>query len=394
MPDSRDLPNPALAGLSADFFAKHVDAVAEPILPRLDSELIEDARHHSDPAVREHAAIELIARYGLGAFSLVLNLWMGEEDMQVKRSIFEELNDLDKPQFKVFLESQGIPRGLEAWGRAHFGVEYEKPVRVKSDPEELFDQVIPLRISLKEYVEVEPNVWKYHVFAPIQETRVAGQLYACSVVETRHKRIALTKQLEGLHSDGSLHIENTLFSGRTLMIDKYTGVFSFQTVMPVPFYPSGRIGDQSEGVISDANIFVAREGMWNLNPNILVRGVPVINNVTGMIRAWGYTRPDRATFDPSGRMDMVAGLFHLGSLIDPRVREYVNTYTIGTYRGMIIPDDEDVVRLNANPSYMTLDGQIDRDRDGVAENPGEHYDLCPGVHPVSHYTGGSDSVGA
>ncbi len=394
MPDSRDLPNPALAGLSADFFAKHVDAVAEPILPRLDSELIEDARHHSDPAVREHAAIELIARHGLGAFSLVLNLWMGEEDMQVKRSIFEELNDLDKPQFKVFLESQGIPRGLEAWGRAHFGVEYEQPVRARSDPEELFDQVIPLRISLKEYVEVEPNVWKYHVFAPIQETRVAGQLYACSVVETRHKRIALTKQLEGLHSDGSLHIENTLFSGRTLMIDKYTGVFSFQTVMPVPFYPSGRIGDQSEGVIADANIFVAREGMWNLNPNILVRGVPVINNVTGMIRAWGYTRPDRATFDPSGRMDMVAGLFHLGSLIDPRVRDYVNTYTIGTYRGMIIPDDEQIVPLNANPSYMTIDGQIDRDRDGVAENPGEHYDLCPGVHPVSHYTGGSDDVGA
>lgn len=389
MPDSRDLPNPALAGLSADFFAKHVDAVAEPILPRLDSELIEDARHHSDPAVREHAAIELIARYGLGAFSLVLNLWMGEEDMQVKRSIFEELNDLDKPQFKVFLESQGIPRGLEAWGRAHFGVDSDRKVRVKSDEAELFDQVIPLRISLKEYVEVEPNVWKYHVFAPIQETRVAGQLYACSVVETRHKRIALTKQLEGLHSDGSLHIENTLFSGRTLMIDKYTGVFSFQTVMPVPFYPSGRIGDQSEGVITDANIFVAREGMWNLNPNILVRGVPVINNVTGMIRAWGYTRPDRATFDPSGRMDMIAGLFHLGSLIDPRVREYVNTYTIGTYRGMIIPDDEDVVRLNADPSYMTLDGQIDRDRDGVAENPGEHYDLCPGVHPVSHYTSGS-----
>lgn len=385
MMDEGKFPDRALAGLSADFFAKHVDAAAEAIMPRLDAELIADARHHSDPAVREHAALELIARHGKGAFALVLDFWQREEDLQVRRSMFEELTDLDKPQFKLFLQDHGIPRGLEAWGNSHFGVRYERRMQTRTDEAEPFDQVIPLRIALKEYVEVEPNVWKYHVFAPIQETRVAGQLYACSVVETRHKRIALTKQLEGLHSDGSLHIENTLFNGRTLMIDKFTGVFSFQTVMPVPFYPSGRIGDQSEGVISDAAIFVARAGQWNLSEDLAIRGHPVINNVTGLIRAWGYTRPDRATFDPSGRMDMVAGLFHLGSLIDPRIRDYVNTYTIGTYRGMITPDEEGVIGLNTNPSYMTLDGEIDRNRDGVAENPGEHYDLCPGVHPISHY---------
>ncbi len=116
-----------------------------------------------------------------------------------------------------------------------------------------------------------------------------------------------------------------------------------------------------------------------------VRGIPVINNVTGLIRAWGYTRPDRATFDPAGRMDMIAGLFHLGSLIDPRVRDYVNTYTIGTYRGMIAPDEHGRLGLNTSPSYMTLDGEIDRNRDGVAETPGEHYDLCPSVYPVEHY---------
>ena len=383
---SGEFPDSSLAGLSEDFFAKHVDAIAEPIVPRLDAELLADARNHSDPAVREHAALELIARHGRSGFAVIVDLWRKEEDLQVRRSLFEELTDLDKPQFKLFLEDHGIPRDLEAWGHAHFGVERSRGVRTKTEEREPFDQIIPLRISLKEYVEVEPNVWKYHVFAPIQETRVAGQLYACSVVETRHKRIALTKQLEGLHSDGSLHIENTLFNGRTLMPDKVTGIFSFQTVMPVPFYPSGRIGDQSDGVIEDAAIFVARAGTWALTPDIEIRGHYAINNVTGLIRAWGYTRPDRATFDPSGRMDMIAGLFHLGSLIDSRVRDYVNTYTIGTYRGMLVPDEEGVIGLNTNRSYMTLDGEIDRDGDGVAENPGEHYDLCPGIHPISHYT--------
>jgi hypothetical protein len=388
MVDWSKLPDPALAGMSEDFFAKHIDAVAEPIVPRLDSELLDDARNHSDPAVREHAAVELLARHGRASFSILSDLWKKEEDAAVRQSLFEELVTLDKPQFKLVLESMGVPADLQAWGRAHFGIDYTVAIMTATDKLEPFDQIIPLRITLKEYVEVEPNVWKYHVFAPIQETRVAGQLYACSIVETRNKRIALTKQLQGLHADGSLHIENTLFNGRTIMLDKYTGVFSFQTAMPVPFYPSGRIGDQSEGIIPDALVPVMRAGAWILDRNLDIRGIPAIQNVTGLIRAWGYTRPDRATFDPAGRMDQVAGLFHLGSLIDPRTRDYVNTYTIGTYRGVVTPNAEGVIGLNTNPSYMTVDGLIDRNRDGVADRPGEHYDICPSIFPVSHYTQG------
>src|ERR1700719_3661427 len=96
-----DLPDPALAGMSEDFFAKHLDAVAEPIVPRLDSELLADARNSSDPAVSEHAAIELLARHGRTAFSMLLDLWKREEDHAVRQSLFEELVTLDKAQFKI-----------------------------------------------------------------------------------------------------------------------------------------------------------------------------------------------------------------------------------------------------------------------------------------------------
>ena len=379
--------NPANHAVNGDFFGSYLRHIAQPIFPRLDSELIKDAREHNDPAVRENAVYEYVYRHEHDSFPVLLKLLQDEADKAVRISLFEELVRLDKGAFQQYLERYGTPKDLHPLGIANYAMEANGSRPTKTDPKEIFDQTIPLRISLREYVEVEPRKWMYHVFAPIQETRVAGQLLACSVVETRTTRIVLAKHLKNLHSDGSLHIEVTLFNGRTAGDATGTGNFSFQTMLKVPFYPSGRIGDQSEGLIPDANIVVERSGCTKPDALLSIRGIPAINNVTGIIRAWGYTRPDKATFDPSGRVDQVAGLFHLGSLIDPRVRDYINTYTIGTYRGVLMPDEDGKIPLNTNPSYATLDGEIDRDRDGKAENPGEQYDICPEVYPLSHYVG-------
>lgn len=383
--------DPGQAAIAEDFFGQHLREVAAPIFPRSDDEVLSDAFDHENPAVRENAIFEYIYRHEHDAFAVVLEMFDQEEEAAVRRSLFEELSQLDYEAFKRWLGRRGVDPALEPWALAQFGWPVSESAReVKTDDQELFHQTLPLRIALREFVEVEPNKWLYHVFAPLQEQIVAGRLFACSHVNTRLTRIVLSKQLEGLHADGTLHLENTLFSGRTVMVEDRIGVFSYQTVMPVPFYPSGRIGDQSEGVIPDNQVFVARAGTWELDEEIMVDSTPVINNVTGIIRAWGYTRPDKATFDPAGRMDLVAGLFHLGSLIDPRTRDYVNTYTIGTYRGVLADTDGDgLLDLNTNPSYATVDGEIDRDRDGVADNPGEHYDTCPEVFPIEHYTEGS-----
>ncbi len=383
--DSRRLADPAQAAVAEDFFANNVRAIAKPIDPRTDQELLGDAQNHTDPAVREHAAFEYVYRHEHDSFPVILKLYEAESEDAVRTTLFEELTRIDEPAFKHYVQMKGVPDQLEAVAYARFGREVKHKRRARTDEKELFDQCIPLRVSLREYIEVEPRKWMYHVFSPLQEQRVAGQLVACSRVETRDHRIVLSKQLEGLHADGSLHIENTLFNGRTAYIDDYTTVFSYKTLLRIPFYPSGRIGDRSEGVIPDAMVNVARAGAINLDRELAVRDRPVINNVTGIIRTWGYTRPDKATFDPAGRMDLIAGLFHLGDLIDPRTRDYVNSYTIGTYRGVIAPDEDGMIGLNTRPSYATLDGHIDRDRDGKAEKEGEHYDLCPDVHPIEHY---------
>jgi len=377
--------DPSSAAYLGDYFASQLRAVAQPIIPRLDSELLEDINSHSDPAVRENAMFEYVYRHERDAVPVLLKSWHGEENDAVRTSYFEELTRLDYSGLKLYLESSGIPKDTYPLAIAAYRLDPGKR-ETKTDPTEIFDQVLPLRIALREYVEVEPGKWMYHVFAPIQETRVAGQLYACSKVETRARQIVMTKHLEGLHSDGSLHLENTLFCGRTLPKGENTGSFSYATALRVPFYPSGRIGDQSEGIIRDALITVERSGTNEPADDILIQGVPAVNNVTGFIHAWGFTRPDRATFDASGRMDQIAGLFHLGSLLDPRIRDYVNTYTIGTYRGALAADEDGKIPLNTNPSYSTLNGEIDRNRDGVADEPVEQYDICPGIYPISHYT--------
>ncbi len=369
-----------------DHFASHLKAVAKPIVLRTDSELLEDAQTHSDAAVREHAIFEYSYRYDTAAFGVILDLWQGEEDPEVRTSVFEELVRLDYSAFKQFLEWRGVPEDMLPLALAYYdGPQRLKEPETRSDGEELFDQTIPLRVALREYVEVEPGKWLYHLFAPIQEKRVAGQLLACTRADTRMERVVLTKHLEGLHSDGSLHIESTLFSGRTVMRDERTGVASMRTLMKIPFYPSGRVGDESEGIIPDAGIMVGRSALWELDSQVAIRSAQAIQHVTGIIHAWGYTRPDRATFDPAGRMDLIAGLFHLGDIIDERVRPYINTYTVGAYYGHIHPDPDGAIGLNTRPSYTTLDGEIDRDRDGKAENPGEHYDRCPGIYPISYY---------
>lgn len=370
-------------------FVQNLKLVAKPIVPRTDTELLADAQNHSDPAVREHALLEYSYRHDRISFPILLKVWQGEEDPDVRTSIFEELVRLDSDGFKNFLEWDGVPRDVEPLAFAYYdaGLEKRGKVQTFSDGKEIFDQTIPLRVALREYIEVQPGKWMYHVFGPLQERRVAGQLLACTKVDTRMERVVLTKHLEGLHSDGTTHIESTLFTGRTVMRDERTGVANMQTFMKIPFYPSGRVGDESEGVIADAALVVARGAMWELDPTIRIRRKPAINHVTGIIHAWGYTRPDRAQFDPAGRMDLVAGLFHLGDIIDPRVRPYINTYTIGAYYGNITPGPDGVIGLNSHPSYTTLDGEIDRTRSGKPDVPGEHYDRCPGIYPVSHYTG-------
>lgn len=377
---------------SENHFAKNLKAVATPIVPKTDEQLLSDARNHSDSAVREQALLEYSYRHNQSAFAVLLDYWQGETDRDVRKTLFEELTRLDGKSLGLFMAAKGAPQDLQELVAAYYE---EIPVTLpqptfRSDEREIFDQTIPLRVSLREYIEVEPGKWMYHLYGPIQEKRIAGQLLACTRVDTRIERVVLTKHLEGLHSDGSLHIESTLFSGRTVMRDERTGVANMSTLMKIPFYLSGRVGDESEGIIPDAMIMVAREATWQLSRQVKIRGKSAINNVTGIIHTWGYTRPDRATFDASGTMDLVAGLFHLGDIIDPRVRPYINTYTIGAYYGNIEPGPDGATGLNTHPSYTTLDGEIDRNRDGIADIPGEHYDRCPGVFPISHYLHGNE----
>lgn len=159
-----------------DNFVKQLKASSGPIVPRTDRELLSDAENHSDPAVREHALFDYSYRKDRAAVPTILKIWEGETDRDVRISVFDELVRLDYEAVKSFLEWRGVPEDVSHLALAHYdaGLEERAMPRVESDPEEVFDQTIPLRVLLREYIEVEPNKWLYHIFAPIQEKRVAG----------------------------------------------------------------------------------------------------------------------------------------------------------------------------------------------------------------------------
>ena len=366
---------------SADYFGAQLRSVAERLDPRSDDELVRDARTHEDAGVREQASLELSARRGQGAFDSILDAFREEPDREARIGLLDELAYLDSTRMRDALQALNVQSDslIDAWSMAQFGTETRSDRRAMTDDREPFDQVIKLRIKLACYVQVQPDQWVTWAISPLVVRRIAGQLYACSRVDTRLERIGVTKQLQGLHADGSLHLENTLFLGRTAMVGAREAAFNFETLVDAPFYPSGRLGDQSKGMLRTP-LHVSRMGMWQLDPDISVRGISAINNVTGMIRGWGYADPERVRVDENGRLVMTPGIFDLGGITDQKSSGYMNFYIEGGYRGFIADYDGDgLIDLNTMPSYMTIDCEIDRDRDGVAEVPGDHYDVCPAI---------------
>lgn len=366
---------------SQDFFARHLGETATTLDPRDDAQLADDGLSAADPAIREHALVELTARRGEGAWTTLVGAYQQEPDPDVRVTLLDELALIDQERLRREVSPLSGSGLEESWWRAHGEQTPGVERAAKSDPEEPFDQVIRLRIRLMCFVQLG-ETWARWALSPLVVRRVAGQLYACSTPETRHARIAVTKQLDGHHADGSLHLENVLFRGRTVMMEDRTGVFNFEAHVDAPLYPSGRLGDRSEGMLRTP-LHVVRAGGWKLASDVTIRDLPAIDVVTGLIRGWGYANPQHVRFDADGRFVMTTGIFNLAGITDAASDELVNVYIAGGYRGFLADDDGDgLLDLNTSASYMTLDGEIDRDRDGVADEPGEHFDVCTEIVPA------------
>lgn len=366
------------AAWSSDF-GYALDRVAIRLDNRMDAVLREQALHHPDPAMREQALFEYADRDHDDAVDLLVTAIESDADQQVRWAALWAVEKLGGAAAVAALgrfTSDADPEIAE-WSRLFISElqtgdpEFDDR-SAKFTPGRTFDETIFLLIHCDLYVRLDDSNqhWGKFSLAPQGLARVFGQAHACPNAATRERQLVIAKQIEGLHADGSPHIDNYLFRGFTDRTRPDRGNFFFESLVPRPFFKSGRADDPSEGV-HPANIGFARYGTWFTEPTFLIRNeTPAIRYVRGRFQGWGYMNLDRVAGKPIEEV-LVPGNGVLSTLHNDEIGSMTNAFILGTFKGKLNDWDGDgQIDLNSRDVYSTVDGEIDMNMDGIADEPG------------------------
>jgi len=362
----------------ASDFGYALDKASVRIDSRTDEELRADAFSHPDPVMREQALFEYADRDLPDAFDLLVEVIRSERNREVRWDALWAMEKLGGPHAVAALrlfEKDADPEIAEWAGL--FGSEL-----TTGDPRfdgrsgvftegKTFDETLHLLIHCDLYVRFDNTNrhWGKLSLGPLGLARIYGQAHACPNVATREKQLLMAKTIDGLHADGSKHIDNYLFRGFTDRTRRDRGNFYFESQVPRTFFRSGHADDPSQGT-HDTRIGFTRYGNWHLDENLKVRGEDAIRYVRGRFQGWGYTPVETVI---GKRLDQVLtpGNGVLSTLHDPEIRDLTNVFIIGTFKGKLNDWDGDGrIDLNSRDIYSTVDGELDTNQDGIADEPG------------------------
>jgi hypothetical protein len=362
----------------ASDFGYVLDRAAVRIDGRTGDELREAAFAHPDPAMREQALFEYADRDEPDAIAVLAQAAATDSDQQLRWDALwaieklggleavralQRFRDDDNPEIAEWsrLFSNEIQTGDPAFdGRASKWTEGRT-----------FDETIFLLIHCDLYVRLDPTnrVWGKLSLAPQGLARVYGQAHACPNVATREHQLVIAKTIEGLHADGSPHIDNYLFRGFTDRSHPDRGSFYFESSVRRPFFHSGHADDPSAGV-HETTIGFSRQGTWYLDNAFVVRDAPAIRYVRGRFQGWGYVNLERVAGKPLDEV-LTPGNAILSTLHDPIAGPMTNAFILGTFKGKLNDWDRDGrIDLNSRGVFSTAAGEIDTDMDGVPDSPG------------------------
>lgn len=345
---------------------------------RTDEELAHDALHHPDEVMREQAIFEYADRDLPDAFDLLTEVVTTEKEREIRWDTLWALEKLGGPHAIAALRrfrNDHDPEIAE-WSNL-FASElttgdpsFDKRAGVFTQGR-TFDETIYLLIHCDLYIRLDATNqhWGKLSLGPRGLARIYGQAHACPNVATREKQLLMAKTIDGLHADGSQHMDNYLFRGFTERTRADRGNFYFESQVQRTFYRSGRADDASEGT-NPTTIGFHRFGNWHLDPSIQVRDEAAIRYVRGRFQGWGYTNVDNVI--GADLQDILRpGNGILSTLHDPEVRDLTNVFILGTFKGKLNDWDGDGrVDLNSRDVYSTVDGEIDTNQDGIADESG------------------------
>jgi len=360
-------------------FSESIQNAAISLEGRTDEQLARDGRNLEDPALREHALYQLLARRGAKALSVLREALYEDTDADLRVNVLWALEWLADPECeRICLDlTNDAEHRVREWARvfawemgwSEKDFRYPRPYTYREG--RTFDETIYLHINCNLYIRLGEgaDMWGHLLLSPQMLARIYGQAKACPIIETREKEIVISKTLNGLHEDGSLHHEAFLFRGFTERSQPNQGNFYFETQTERPLFLSGKANDTSEGVVERVNVPFAREGQWFLNENIKVKGESAIEYVRGLFQGWAFVNLDR--IEKSGGEFLFPGNSVLSTLHHPEVGPKTNTFLNGRFKGKVVDwDGDDVLDLNYLPAYATAKGEVDTDLDGVPDVPG------------------------
>lgn len=362
----------------ASDFGYALDRVAIRLDNRTNDELRQQALSHPDPAIREQSLYEYADRDLPDSIELLEQAARNDPSPECRWDALWAIEKLGGPEAVTALRrflTDDDPEIAE-WAKLFISeLETGDPAfdgRSSHFTEgRTFDETIYLLIHCDLYVRLDNSNthWGKISLAPQGLARIYGQAHACPNVATREQQLVIAKTISGLHSDGSPHCDNYLFRGFTDRTRRDRGNFFFESLVPRTFFKSGRADDPSEGV-TQANIGFARYGTWHLDPKFQVRGEPAIRYVRGRFQGWGYVNLARLAGKSLTEV-LEPGNGVLSTLHNSEIGSMTNAFILGTFKGKLNDWDGDgVIDLNSRDVYSTVDGEIDMNQDGVADQAG------------------------
>ena len=362
----------------ASDFGYALDRASIRLDTRTSEELVEVGLGHADPMMREQALYEYADRNEGDAIAVLADAVARDKDPQVRWAALwaiEKLGGVGAATALRQFVSDDDPEIAE-WATL-FGSELRTgdpefdSRECRMTPGRTFDETIFLLIHCDLYVRLadDNTQWGKLSLAPQGLARVYGQAHACPNVATRERQLVIAKQIEGLHADGSPHIDNYLFRGFTDRTRADRGHFFFESLVKRPFYVSGHADDAAQGV-KEGQIGFMREGCWHLEPKFKIGDADAIRYVRGRFQGWGYVNLERVAGKPIEEV-LTPGNAILSTLHDPVAGPLTNAFILGTFKGKLNDWDGDGhIDLNSRDVYSTVDGEIDTDMDGIPDYPG------------------------
>ncbi|MEM9553225.1 MAG: HEAT repeat domain-containing protein [Acidobacteriota bacterium] len=348
---------------------------------RSNEQLLKDGREHSDPALREHALYQYLARNGVKALPAVKQALFEDDDTDLRINLLWALEWLESPECREIGLQMLDDRdhrvrewaNVFAWEMGWTEKDFRRARAFKHHEGRTFDQTIYLHITCNLYVRLGAghDMWGHLLMSPQMLKRVFGQALACNNMQTRDDEVVVAKTLEGLHADDRKHHESFLFRGFTELSNPTQGNFYFETQTNRPIFLSGKANDTSAGVVENVTVPFARQGQWFLNDNIEVKGHSAIEYVRGLFQGWSFINLER--IENSGGEFFFPGNSILSTLHHPEVGDLTNTFVNGRFKGKVVDwDGDEVIDLNHLPAHATVKGEVDSDLDGIADEPGRH----------------------